>query len=663
MATQRSQKVVRTSAKPWRALTGLLVVIIVMLLAILGGAAFSPGHWRQHFKVQLGLDLSSGTEATLTAQPLHGKTISQSYMKEAISIMLARVNGAGFSGAQVQQQGTNTIVVTVPGKGSQAVLNLVGTTAQLLFRQVLLVGPPGAKATKTSSSSSSSSSSTSTPSPSTSPGATSTPGSSSTKAASTPSPSPNPSTSAHETGLGAARAGMSSRTQLLALAKPKAGSSSSPSPSNSASGSSSPSPSSSASGASSPSPSPSPTSTAPAPNSEVSGDVSMVNASTLKLFNKLDCSSLKTWKKSVGYSPKIYDTASKQTVACADPSSGYPTGYKFVLAPAQVLGKWVTSAQAGVANANQSLSDKWQVNLSLNHQGATAFGKVTSAMASKYYQGTSTNNVLDDLAIVLDGVIVSAPQIQGSIPGGQAQITYFDQAEAQNLAQELNYGALPVTLSKQDVESITASLGRDQLDAGLLAAAIGLGLVVIYCFIYYRGLGLVSVSSLIVASVLSYLTVVLLSKYAKNGFSLSLASIAGLIVAIGITADSFVVFFERLRDEVREGKSLRPAVEGGWRRARRTILVSDTVSFLCALLLWYFSVSDVKGFAFTLGLTTVIDVVVVFLFTKPMITLLARTRFFNSGRPMSGLDPVRLGARTPWRSGVSRTSSRVAKEA
>ena len=164
-------------------------------------------------------------------------------------------------------------------------------------------------------------------------------------------------------------------------------------------------------------------------------------------------------------------------------------------------------------------------------------------------------------------------------------------------------------------------------------------------FLYYRGLGVVSVSSLLIAALLAYLSVVLLSKY--QNFTMSLSAIAGLVVAIGITADSFIVYFERLRDEVREGKTLRPAVEGGWRRARRTILVSDTVSFLAAVLLYHFAVSDVQGFAYTLGLTTLIDVIVVFLFTKPMVTLLAGTKFYGGGHPWSGLDPMRLGARPP----------------
>ena len=261
------------------------------------------------------------------------------------------------------------------------------------------------------------------------------------------------------------------------------------------------------------------------------------------------------------------------------------------------------------------------------------------------------------MAIALDGNIVSAPEIQGAIPGGNAQITgSFTQAEATQLQDELKFGSLPLNFKTQFVTSVSAQVGRNPLDAGLVAAAVGLLLVVVYSFFYYRGLGLVSVSSLIIAGLITYLAVVLLSLY--QNFTLSLAGIAGLIVAIGITADSFVVYFERLRDEVREGKQLRPAVESGWKRARRTILVSDTVSFLAALLLYYFAIGDVKGFAYTLGLTTLIDVLVVFSFTKPMVTLLAGTRFFGNGHPMSGLDPARLGARTPWRSSVRRNQAR-----
>jgi preprotein translocase subunit SecD len=389
------------------------------------------------------------------------------------------------------------------------------------------------------------------------------------------------------------------------------------------------------------------------------GDPSLVSPAVRNVFNKLDCNN-KNWREQLNYTTAYYDNANAQIVTCSfNTNTGFANGTKIVLDKAKVLGSQVSGAQAGTANAQTSLSSKWQVNLSLNGAGANAFGALTTQIASKYFVGGQPTSVLDQVAIVLDGQIVSAPDIQQAITGGQAQITYFPKAEAQTLAQELNYGALPVTFKQNNIESVSPTLGRNQLVAGLIAAAIGLGLVVVYSFLYYRGLGIVSVSSLIVAGILAYCSVVLLSKYSSSGFSLSLAGIAGLIVAIGITADSFVVFFERLRDEVRDGKSLRPAVESGWKRARRTILVSDTVSFLAALLLWYFSISDVKGFAFTLGLTTLIDVIVVFLFTKPMVTILAKTRFFSSGHPMSGLDPARLGARAPWRSGLPRPAARA----
>jgi len=619
-------------SRPGRALAGLAVLIVVMLLAIVGKDAFSPGHWRHDFKVQLGLDLAGGTSVTEQAQTISGKAPSASDMTQARAIMIARVNGAGFSGAQVQQQGNNNMVVTVPGGNTQKVVRLVGATAQLLFRQVLLAGNNTSTSSPTTSP---------TPSPSSSGTPTVSP-SPSTKASSSPKAAGTPGSAGQAGGHG-----LASSSRLLAASTPKPGKSSTPTATST--------PSAPASTAPAPVPS---TPAAASPN----GDPKLVQPDVLKVFNKLDCTKT-NWKQEIGYTTATYDNPGRQIVACANPSAGFAPGTKFVLAPAKVLGKQVTSAQAGTASSQQSLSSKWQVNLSLNSEGTKAFGDLTSQLVSKYYRGGTATSVLDDVAIVLDGQIVSAPQIQQAIPGGNAQITYFPQSEAQNLANELNYGALPVTFKQQNIETVSPELGRNQLSAGLIAAAIGLGLVVIYSFFYYRGLGIVSVSSLIVAGILAFLSVVLLSKYASSGFSLSLAGIAGLIVAIGITADSFVVYFERLRDEVREGKSLRPAVEAGWKRARRTILVSDTVSFLAALLLWYFSISDVKGFAFTLGLTTLIDVVVVFLFTKPMVTILARTRFFSSGHPLSGLDPVRLGARTPWRSGVPRPAARRAKEA
>ena len=638
----------KTVSRPGRALAALAVLIVAMLLGIVGKDVATPGNWKHDFKVQLGLDLAGGTSVTLAAQSLNGKPVTAAYMNEARSIMLARVNGAGFSGAQVQQLGATGIVITVPGANAQKVVNLVGKTAQLFFRQVLLVGAANSTATR-STTPTTSPTTLPTTSPSVAPGTTPTTGSTPSTGASSTS-SPKAAGAPGSSGQAGGRE-LASSSRLLGAAQPKSAKTSTPK----ATSTPSTSPSSSAS--------PSPTASTPAASAPL-GDAALVSPAVLKDFNKLNCAS-KNWRQQINYTPATYDNPNAQIVTCSfNTNTGYGSGTKIVLDKAKVLGSDVSGAQAGTASAQTSLTSKWLVNLTLNGPGANAFGALTTQMNSQYGNNGSPTSPLDQLAVVLDGQIVSAPNIdQGAITGGQAQITYFTQSQAQTLAQELNYGALPVTLKQNNVQSVSPQLGRNQLDAGLIAAGIGLGLVVLYSFLYYRGLGLVSVSSLIVASILAYGTVVLLSKYSSSGFSLSLAGIAGLIVAIGITADSFVVFFERLRDEVREGKSLRPAVESGWKRARRTILVSDTVSFLAALLLWYFSISDVKGFAFTLGLTTIIDIIVVFLFTKPMVTILAKTKFFSSGHPMSGLDPARLGARTPWRSGLPRPATRRAKEA
>ena len=249
-------------------------------------------------------------------------------------------------------------------------------------------------------------------------------------------------------------------------------------------------------------------------------------------------------------------------------------------------------------------------------------------------------------AIVLDGRVISAPGVNEPILNGQAQISgNFTQETAQDLANVLKYGALPLTFTPGEVATVSPQLGGEQLDAGILAGAIGLALVVVYSLLFYRALGIVSVASLAVAGVLTWLSVVVLGD--TIGFTLVLAGVIGVIVSIGITADSFVVFFERVRDEIRDGRSTRVAVENGWKRARHTILVADAVTFLAAAVLYLLAIGSVRNFAFTLGLMTLIDVVVVFLFTKPVVTLLARGRFFGQGHPLSGLNPERVGRRLP----------------
>jgi preprotein translocase subunit SecD len=606
----------KTVPHPGRALAALIALIVIMLLALVGGNLFSPGQWHKDFRIGLGLDLSSGTELSMQATTLTGGTPSAADLNEAKTIILSRVNASGNTGAQVQTQGNNILNVSVPGKTTEQTEKLVSETALLNFRQTLLYLPYGATA---------------------SPASTATPGASA-------SASPSASSSSTATTTPSPSASATSTAKTSAKIVPAASTSASPKATSTAS--------SSASASASASPSPS----ASQPSSAIAlGNASLVNKQTLALFDKVQCTPGDTtkWKQQAGYTtPEDYDNPNVQIVSC-DSSGG-----KYALDVAKVQGQQIATATAQLSTT----SNQWEVLLNFKGDAVGPWATLTAKQASQYYTAGQGNPQTNDywlatIGIVLDGNVITAPETTSAIPNGAAQITGgFTQAQATQLQNVLQYGSLPLNFKILTADTVSASLGRAQLTGGLIAAAIGLGLVVIYSFLYYRGLGLVSVFSLVIAGGLALLSVMLLTKY--QNFALELSGIAGLIVAIGITADSFVVFFERLRDEVREGKALRPAVEAGWKRARRTILVSDTVSFIAAILLYYFSIGEVKGFAYTLGLTTLIDVIVVFLFTKPMVTLLARTKFYGDGNRWSGLDPARLGARTPWRSSVQRTQVR-----
>jgi preprotein translocase subunit SecD len=325
------------------------------------------------------------------------------------------------------------------------------------------------------------------------------------------------------------------------------------------------------------------------------------------------------------------DAPSDVIVACSRTGAS-----KYILAPAEVLGRQVSKASAGI---DQQGASAWYVLLTFNGEGTKAFGALTARV-------TSLPSPQNQVAIVLDGLVVSAPVINEAIPSGNAQITgSFTQVEAQDLANVLKYGALPLAFDRGEVQQVSPTLGADQLRAGLLAGALGLGLVLLFSVLYYRALGLVTVGSLAIAGLILYLLFLVLGK--SIGFTLTLAGIAGAIVSIGITADSFIVFFERIRDEAREGRSLRSAVESGWARARHTIIVADMVSILAAVLLYFFAVGGVRGFAFTLGLTTLIDLLIVFIFTKPIVTVIARINFFSSGHPLSGFSAKSIGKSNP----------------
>ncbi len=320
------------------------------------------------------------------------------------------------------------------------------------------------------------------------------------------------------------------------------------------------------------------------------------------------------------------DDPAKPLVTCDDTGT-----VKYILGPVEVFGLNISDASAGTVTTQTGAStNDWAVNLEFDAEGTAAFGSVTQRL----FTSPSPQN---QFAITLDGLVITAPATNAVITNGQAQITgSFTQETATVLADQLKYGALPIGFEVQSQENISATLGEDSLAAGLIAGLIGLVVVVVYMTFQYRGLASVVLGSLIVAALLVYLAVAFLSW--RQGYRISLAGVAGLIVAIGITADSFIVYFERVRDELREGKSLEVAVEAGWKRALRTILVSDAVSLVAAVVLYMLTSSSVRGFAFTLGLTTIIDLLVVALFTHPMLQLLARNKFFASGHKWSGFD-------------------------
>ena len=343
-------------------------------------------------------------------------------------------------------------------------------------------------------------------------------------------------------------------------------------------------------------------------------------------FDALDCSK-------DGVLDTIVDDPAKPLVTCSTDKTA-----KYILGPVAVGGADITDAQAGYRLAqNGQPTNVVEIQLSLDSKATKTYGDLSIEMLNL----PSPRN---QLASVLDSSVIIAPQFNEPITNGQASITGgFTFQEAQELAKQLKFGSLPISFDLQTRTQISPTLGEEQLRLGILAGLVGLVLVVLYSLFQYRALGLVTVASIVIAALLTYLTIAILG-WAQN-YRLDMAGVTGLIVAIGVTADSFIVYFERIRDEVRDGRTLRTAVDSGWKRAKRTIVVADGVNFLGALVLYLLASSSVRGFAFTLGLTTLIDILVVFVFTHPVVSLLARRKFFADGHKWSGLDPERLGAK------------------
>nr|CAD44525.1 protein-export membrane protein SecD [Streptomyces galbus] len=528
-----------------------------------------------HKTPRLGIDLAGGTSITLKAKADQGSATNKANMDTAVDIMNRRVNGLGVSEAEVQTQGNDNIIVNIPKGTNSKEAQEQVGTTAKLYFRPVLASEPSGPAGKS-------------PSPSASSG-----GGSSPKPGTSPSSSASSKEKVSSPGSLSPTATATSQGRAVTDAL-KAGSTPSRAP-----------------------PSGSATSASP---SASSGSGSDTAAKLQAQYAALDCTK-----------PTDGATAGKnvqpgQPTCCGENDGAW---YLYLLGPAPVDGTEVKKAQAIFDTVGAS---GWQVQMTFTGKGAKKFADITGELAKK-------QQPQNEFGIVLDGQVVSSPFVRQAITGGQAEISgSFTQDDAQSLANMLSYGALPLSFQEQSVTTVTAALGLAKLHAGLLAGAIGLALVVIYLVVYYRGLSLVAMASLVVSAILTYVIMALLGP--AIGFALNLPAVCGAIVAIGITADSFIVYFERIRDEIREGRTLRPAVERAWPlRARRTILVSDFVSFLAAAVLFIVTVGKVQGFAFTLGLTTVLHVVVVFFFTKPLMTLLARRRFFADGHKWSGLDP------------------------
>ena len=529
-----------STSRPGRALVALLVILIAGASVI-----FLQGTT----KIRFGLDLQGGTSVVLQPRVDGANgSVTAASIDQAVSIIRQRVNSLGVAESEVVAQGSGInrqIIISVPGESGERVVDLVGQTAELRFRQVLAVG-------------------------------------SAVEAPAAPAPTPT--------------------------------SAATPAPSGSKLNKSAP-------FLSNPSPAPSPlvTPNTPAQPQVATPADAQISDELSQQFAKLDCTNEENL---VGGS----DDPDKPLVTCDRDGVS-----RYVLGPAEVLGRQVRTATAGI---DQQGTGGWFVSLAFNKEGTKKFGEITQRVVSL----TPPQN---QVAIVLDGLVVSSPRIIDAILGGQAQITgNFTQQEASDLANVLKYGSLPLAFDRGEVQQVSPTLGSDQLRAGILAGALGLLLVIIYSFFYYRALGIVTVGSLALAALLLWMAAIILGE--NLGFTLTLAGIAGTIVAIGITADSFIIYFERLRDEIREGRTFRSAVESAWIRARRTIIISDVVSLIAATLLFIFAIGGVRGFAFTLGLTTIIDLLIIFLFTKPLITVLAKVPFFANGHPLSGLDARRV---------------------
>lgn len=469
----------------------------------------------------LALDLEGGTEMVLSPETSTGEAVTSEQLDQAVEIIRQRVDGTGVSEAEINTQGDNNVVVSMPGSPDEQTRELIQASANMEFRSVISSGPFTAVPEE-------------------------------------------------------------ERTDVSDMPEPDA-------------------------------------------EPEHGSDPNWITPELYEEFQETDCS------ESDANQVRDDLPADEAIVAC-----DFEMGAKYILGPMEISGDQIDSADHGTSQTPTGVSaNQWVVNITFESEGAEAFREVTQRL-------TGMESPQNQFAILLDGQIVSAPASQAVITDGRAQISGdFDEERAAQLAEQLEYGALPISFEVESEQQISATLGQDQLFWGLIAGLIGLGLVAVYQFFQYRALGLVTLSSIVIMGLLTYEAIVLLGW--SDNYRLSLAGIAGIIVSIGLTADSFIVYFERIKDEMRNGRPFESAVNYGWDRAKRTITVSKLVNVLASVVLFFVAVGNVRGFAFTLGLTSIADLIVVFMFTHPLMKLLAKNRFFAGGHPLSGMDPSLLG--------------------
>lgn len=599
---------------PDRRLLVLLVVIAIGYAALALGAATH----RTSMTPGLALDLEGGTQIILTPTTTDGSTITDEDVQQAIEIIRQRVDASGVAEAQISRQGGQNIVVALPGQPSQETLELVRTSAVLYFRPVIRIIQGSATAIAQAQNqylakAAASASASPQASDAATQDATSTP-------ASEPAQEPTPQATSVPTVTAEQVA------QTYADVNQDGTISSDP---------------------------------LPATSDDHSSDEWITEQMIYDAY-MTDCTAADNLTG-------VSQDPSKAVISCAKDGSGAT----YILGPADIAGTDISRASSGLETTSQgTTTNKWVVSLEFDKKGTDEFAAVSkrllayrdaaAASASTTTQTGSTDSQKARFAIVLDGLTLMASgfslDVTTPITDGRVQISgSFTQAQANTLANQLSFGSLPLTFTVQSEQQISATLGIEQLRHGLIAGLVGFLLIIVYLAWQYRGLAVVAVTSLVAAAGVTYLAIALLSW--AMGYRLSLAGVAGLIIAIGITMDSFIIYFERIRDEVRHGRTLVAAVDEGWSHARQTIIVSDAVNLLAAVVLYFLAVGGVQGFAFTLGVTTVVDLAIIVFFTHPMMVWILRFRFFGQGHRWSGLDPEHLGARSLAAYGKGRQSA------